>query len=156
VRLNAYQKQRFVQNIIENMFNSVTGKKIAILGFAFKPDTSDTRDAPAIYVCRRLLEEKARLSLTDPWALENARRDLKGIDRQVTYEPDVYRAVKKAHAIVLMTEWKAFLDLDFEKIFRLMEKPAFVFDGRNHFDPDLLAGIGFHVFPVGKKKQSDF
>lgn len=154
VRLNDYQKERFVETIIDHMFHTVAGKKIAILGFAFKPDTGDTREAPAIFVCRKLIEEKARLAIVDPQALENARKDLKGIDDGVEYEEDVYKAVEGAHAIVLLTEWKSFLDLDFERIYSLMEKPAFVFDGRNLFDPDKLARIGFQVFPVGKFKRS--
>ena len=156
VRLNDYQKARFVQNIIEKMFHTVADKKIAVLGFAFKPDTGDTRDAPAIYVCKRLLEERARLAIVDPKALRNARMDLEGIDEGVSYERDVYKAVKGAHAIVLVTEWEAFSDLDFEKTYRLMEKPAFVFDGRNLLDPDRLARIGFHVFPLGKTGRSEF
>jgi UDPglucose 6-dehydrogenase len=154
VRLNEYQKQRFVQNIIEKMFHTVTDKRIAVLGFAFKPDTGDTREAPAIYVCKRLLEEGARLSIVDPEALENARRDLEGIDQSVTYERDVYRAAKGAHALAVLTEWRQFVDLDYEKIFQEMEKPAFVFDGRNLLDPDALARIGFHVSPVGKRERS--
>ncbi len=156
VRLNDYQKQRFVENIVEKMFTTVTGKKIAVLGFAFKPDTGDTRDAPAIYVCKRLLEEKAMLSIVDPEAVENARKDLEGIDQGVEYGDDVYKAVKGAHAIVVLTEWKAFLSVDFKKVFKQMEKPAFVFDGRNLFDPDYLAKIGFHVFPIGKRARSSF
>jgi UDPglucose 6-dehydrogenase len=142
--------------MIENMFHTVTGKKITILGFAFKPDTGDTRDAPAIYVCKKLLEERAKLSIVDPQALENARRDLRGIDEDVVYEENVYKAVEGAHAIVLITEWKTFRDLDFERIYSLMAKPAFVFDGRNLFDADKLARIGFHVFPLGKFKLSSF
>lgn len=156
VRLNDHQKQRFVQNIIEKMFHTVTDKRIAVLGFAFKPDTGDTRDAPSIYVCRRLLEEGARLSIVDPKALENARKDLEGIDHAVTYERDAYKAAKRAHALVLLTEWSEFRDLDFERIFRGMEKPAFVFDGRNLLDSDRLARIGFHVLPVGKRERSAF
>ncbi len=156
VRLNDYQQQRFVENIVEKMFATVTGKKIAVLGFAFKPDTGDTRDAPAIYVCKKLLEEKAQLSIVDPEALENARKDLAGIDQDVEYGNNVYKAAKGAHAIVVLTEWKEFLSVDFERVFRQMEKPAFVFDGRNLLDPDYLAKIGFHVFPVGKRGKSSF
>lgn len=156
VRLNEYQKQRFVQSIIEKMFHTVTGKRIAVLGFAFKPDTGDTRDAPAAYICKRLLEEGARLSVVDPEALANARDDLKGFGRAVTYETDAYRATKGAHALLVLTEWKVFRDLDFEKIFRLMEKPAFVFDGRNLLDPEALSRIGFHVVPVGKRESGPF
>ncbi len=156
VRLNEYQKERFVQNIIEKMFHTVTDKRIAVLGFAFKPDTGDTRDAPAIYICKRLLEERARLSIVDPKALPGARRDLEGIDRDVRYERNPYKAVKGAHALVLITEWEEFRQLDFERIYERMEKPAFVFDGRNLLDPVALSRIGFHVFPIGKRERSAF
>lgn len=156
VRINEYQKRRFVHNIIEKMFHTVTDKRIAVLGFAFKPDTGDTRDAPAVYICKRLLEEGARLSIVDPKALENARKDLEGIDQNVAYERDVYKAAKGAHALAVLTEWKAFQGFDFEKIYKRMVKPAFVFDGRNLLDPDALARIGFHVVPVGKKERGEF
>jgi UDPglucose 6-dehydrogenase len=156
VRLNDYQKRRFVHSIIEKMFHTVTDKKIAVLGFAFKPDTGDTREAPAVYICKRLLEEGARLSIVDPKALENARKDLEGIDQDVTYELDAYKAAKGAHALLVLTEWKVFQDLDFDRIYKGMEKPAFVFDGRNLLDPDRLARIGFHVVPVGKAERGAF
>ncbi len=156
VGINEYQKRRFVQNIIEHMFHTVTDKRIAVLGFAFKPDTGDTREAPAVYICKRLLEEGARLSITDPKALENARTDLEGIDQDVTYERNVYKAAKGAHALLVLTEWKEYQALDFQRIFKGMEKPAFVFDGRNLLDPAVLAKIGFHVVPVGKQEKGTF
>jgi len=92
----------------------------------------------------------------DPKALENARKDLEGIGQDVSYERDAYKAARGAHALAVLTEWKTFQDLDFEKIFKRMEKPAFVFDGRNLLDPDALARIGFHVVPVGKKERGEF
>ncbi len=156
VGINEYQKRRFVQNIIEHMFHTVTDKRIAVLGFAFKPDTGDTREAPAVYICKRLLEEGARLSITDPKALENAKKDLEGIDGGVTYERSVYKAAQGAHALLVLTEWKEYRDLDYPKIFKAMAKPAFVFDGRNLLDPDVLAGIGFHVVPVGKREKGTY
>ena len=94
VALNDYQMERFVNRILQAMFNTLVDKKLAIFGFAFKPDTGDTRDAPAIYICRRLLEEKAQLRITDPHALENARKDLEGIDHNADYIEDPYKAVE--------------------------------------------------------------
>ena len=82
VRMNEYQQERFVQTIIREMFNTVVGKKIALLGFAFKADTGDTRESPGIHVARKLLEEQAVLAITDPQALDNARRDLAGLRRR--------------------------------------------------------------------------
>lgn len=156
VNINEYQKRRFVQKIIKEMFNTITQKKIAIFGFAFKANTGDTRDSAAIYVTKKLLEEMAIISITDPKALENAKNDLKGIDSNVTYEIDTYKAADKTNAIVLLTEWDEFKKLDFKKIFNSMKKPAFIFDGRNILDHKKLFKIGFNVFPIGKTKLTHF
>jgi len=156
VNINDYQMERFVKRIIEAMFNSLVGKKLAIFGFAFKPDTGDTRDAPAIRICKSLLIEKARLSITDPHALDNARKELAGVYGDVEYEPDPYKAAQKAHCIALVTEWDEYRDLDFQRLFESMEKPAFLFDGRNHLDHDALFKIGFNVYPVGKPALHHF
>ncbi len=156
ITLNDYQIQRFVKRIIKAMFNSVVNKKIAVFGFAFKPDTGDTRDSPAIHVCKNLLREKACLCITDPHALENARKDLSAVEGEIEYEPDPYKAVKNAHGLALITEWDSFRDLDYQRIFDIMEKPAFIFDGRNHLDHQALFKIGFNVYPVGKPALHHF
>jgi len=150
VSLNDYQMERYVKRILQAMFDTLVGKKLAIFGFAFKPDTGDTRDAPAIYICKRLLEEKACLNITDPHALNNARKDLQGIEGGVDFIEDPYQAVEGAHGIALITEWAAYKELDYQKIFDKMEKPAFIFDGRNHLDHKALYEIGFNVYPIGK------
>ncbi len=156
VRMNEYQQERFVQTIIREMFHTVVGKKIAMLGFAFKADTGDTRESPGIHVARKLLEEQAVLAITDPQALDNARRDLAGIAGAVEFEPDPYRAAADAQALAVVTEWEAFKKLDYEKIFASMRKPAFVFDGRNILDHRKLFEIGFNVFPLGKPSLTHF
>ncbi len=148
ITINDYQMERFVKQILQGMFNTLVDKKIAVFGFAFKPDTGDTRDSPAIYICRRLVEEKARLHITDPYALENARKDLEGME--ATFEEDPYKAAEGAHAIALLTEWQSFASLDYRKLFDSMEKPAFLFDGRNLLNHRELHDIGFNVHPVGK------
>lgn len=148
ITINDYQMERFVKQILHGMFNTLVGKKIAIFGFAFKPNTGDTRDSPAIYICRRLVEEKARLHITDPYALENARKDLEGME--VTFEEDPYKAAEGAHAIAVLTEWQSFASLDYRKLFDSMEKPAFLFDGRNLLNHRELHDIGFNVHPLGK------
>ncbi len=150
VSLNDFQMERYVKRILQAMFNTLVGKKLAVFGFAFKPDTGDTRDAPAIYICKRLLEEKADLKITDPHALDNARKELKGIEGQVSFIEDPYEAVEGAHGIALITEWSLYAQLDYQKIFDKMEKPAFIFDGRNQLDHKALYEIGFNVYPVGK------
>ncbi len=156
VAMNEYQQERFVQGIIREMFHTVVGKKIALLGFAFKADTGDTRESPAIAVARRLLEERAQLAVTDPQALENARRDLAGCGGAVSFEPDPYRAAEDAQALALITEWREYRELDYGRIFAAMRKPAFVFDGRNILDHSRLHAIGFNVFPLGKPSLTHF
>ena len=156
ITLNDYQMERFVQRILKGMFDSVVNKKIAVFGFAFKPDTGDTRDAPAIHICKRLLQEKARLCITDPHALPNAKLDLKDVDGTVEYAPDPYTAAENAHAIVLITEWDVFKTLDYQKIYDRMEKPAFLFDGRNCLDHQALFEIGFNVYAIGRLANEKF
>jgi len=156
VKMNDYQKRRFVQRMIKEMFNTVAEKKIALFGFAFKANTGDTRESPAIYVTRKLLEERAFVSITDPQALKNAKEDLRGIDDRVTYEPDPYKAAEDAYAIAVLTEWDEYEHLDFERIYQSMKKPAFIFDGRNILDHKKLHEIGFNVYPIGKTSFTHF
>ena len=155
VKINDYQKERFVLNMLNAMFNTLAGKKICLFGFSFKADTSDTRESPAISVARRLTEEKAELFITDPRALKNAMIDLDGIEG-INYVEDPYEASSGCDAIAVMTEWDIYADLDFEKIFRSMAKPAFIFDGRNILDHKKLFEIGFNVFPIGKPALTHF
>ena len=150
VKINEWQEKRFVQNMLLNMFNTVAGKKIAVLGFAFKADTGDTRESPAIYVTRGLVEERANVVISDPKALDNARRDLEDLKDYVSYEDDPYRAAEGSHAIAILTEWSIYKDLDYKRIYNSMEKPAFIFDGRNLADHQKLFNIGFNVFAIGK------
>ena len=156
LRINDFQKDRFVVNMLTAMFNTLAGKKICLFGFAFKANTGDTRESPAIYVARRLIEEKAHLTITDPKALKNARIDLKGIDEKVSYVDDPYEAASGSHAIAIMTEWELYRDLDYKKIYKSMVKPAFIFDGRNIIDHKKLYEIGFNVYPIGKPALTHF
>ena len=150
VRINEWQTDRFFQSILQEQFNTLAGKTITLLGFAFKQDTGDTRDSPAIPVCEKLLAEHACVRIHDPKALENARQDLKEIQGDISFVEDVYEAADCAHALALVTQWKEYRELDFERIFQAMAKPAFIFDGRNHLDHKKLYEIGFNVFPLGK------
>jgi UDPglucose 6-dehydrogenase len=156
IKMNEFQQERFVRLIIREMFNTIVGKKIVLLGFAFKANTGDTRESPGINVARKLLEERALLAISDPQALENARKDLAGVAGTVEYEPDPYRASVDAHAVAVITEWDSFKKLDFKRIFASMRKPAFVFDGRNILDHRKLFEIGFNVFPLGKPSLTHF
>ena len=154
VKINDYQAKRFVKNIAARMFNTVADKRIAVFGFAFKADTGDTRESPAIAVSHLLLEEHAELAIYDPKALDEAKKDMKDAQGKIEYIDDPYEAVKGAHAIALLTEWKEFAEYDYVKIFELMEKPAFIFDGRNLLDHKKLFEIGFNVYPIGQAAMS--
>ena len=156
IKINEYQQERFVRNIIKAMFNTVVDKKIAIFGFAFKANTGDTRESPGKYVAKKLLEERAILSITDSQALDNARLDLAGMDGNVIYETDPFKAAIDASAIVVVTEWEIFKYLDYERIFEKMKKPAFIFDGRNILNHQQLFKIGFNVYPIGKPSLTHF
>jgi len=150
VKMNDYQENRFVQTINQALFNTVANKRIALFGFAFKANTSDTRESPAFYVTKKLMVEKAHVVVSDPKALRNAKIDLKDFDGFIEYEEDPYKAADNAHAVAILTEWDLYKELDYEKIYSKMEKPAFIFDGRNILDHKRLFEIGFNVYPLGK------
>ena len=150
VKMNDYQERRFVARMIKEMFNTIAGKRIALLGFAFKADTGDTRESPAILIARELLEENAEVVITDPQAMEHAKTDLADVIDRITFEPDPYEAAKGAHAVALLTDWKEYKTLDYQPIFDDMVQPAFLFDGRNHLDHQALHEIGFNVYSIGR------
>jgi UDPglucose 6-dehydrogenase len=150
VKMNEYQERRFVARMLREMFNTISGKRIALLGFAFKADTGDTRESPAILIARELLAENADVVITDPQALKHAELDLADVLDRVTFEPDPYKAAEGAHAVALLTEWDEYKTLDYQKIFDSMVQPAFLFDGRNHLDHQALFDIGYNVYSIGK------
>ena len=167
VIMNDYQKRRFSERIVRTMFNTVSDKKIAIWGFAFKKDTNDTRESAAIHVCHNLLEERARLVIYDPRVDESQiRSDLKMafsdvngvlsdkheqlIETNVTIVQDAYVAANEAHAIVVLTEWDEFKQVDAKRVFDGMRRPAFIFDGRNILDRNKLTQEGFEVHCIGR------
>jgi UDPglucose 6-dehydrogenase len=156
VAINDYQKRRFVQTMLRVMFNTIAGKRITLFGFAFKADTGDTRESPAIEITRHLLEEQAEVVITDPEALVNARKDLADCLSRVSFTDDPYEAAAGSHAIAVMTEWSMYAGLDYQKIYDSMVKPAFIFDGRNILDHQKLHEIGFNVFPIGKMALKHF
>jgi UDPglucose 6-dehydrogenase len=150
IRINQWQQRRFVQNMLGRMFNTVAGKRIALFGFAFKANTGDTRESPALAVARSLLAERAQVVINDPQALAHARDDLADVKEGVVFEPDPYVAASGASAIAVLTEWALYAELDYERIFASMTKPAFIFDGRNIVDRERLYEIGFNVYSIGK------
>ncbi|NLT68865.1 MAG: nucleotide sugar dehydrogenase [Acidobacteria bacterium] len=155
LEMNEFQETRFVRAMIREMFNTIVGKRIALFGFAFKANTSDTRESPAIYIAKKLSREQARVVISDPKALDNARIDLAELEG-ITYQEDPYQAAVGAHAVAIMTEWDLYRTLEWEKIFDVMEKPAFLFDGRNIVDHERLFKIGFNVYPLGRPPLKHF
>ena len=153
IEMNDYQKNRFTRNVLSELFNTASDKKIALLGFAFKKDTNDTRESAAIYVGKDLLEERAELAIFDPKVQESQIRadlNLDKKDTNVIVYKDPYEAAEGAYAILILTEWDQFKDLDFEKIYRGMRKPAFIYDGRNILDLESLKTIGFKAIGIGQ------
>jgi len=156
VKMNEHQEDRFVSNMVTSMFNTVAGKRVTLLGAAFKANTGDTRESPALRVCRGLLEEHAQVVMSDPHALKNAAYDLGEAANKVIFETDPYEAAKGSHAIAVLTEWDLYKELDYERIYESMAKPAFVFDGRNILDHQRLYGIGFNVYAIGRPPMVHF
>ncbi len=149
IKMNEHQQERIVSRMFKAMFNTLANKKVAMFGFAFKANTGDTRETPAAYVAKLLTEEHVRLVVTDPKALANAKLDLAGMDR-VEFADDPYVAAEEADAILLMTDWAEYPKLDWGRIYRIMRKPALVFDTRNCLDLAALKAMGFNVLAVGK------
>lgn len=161
VRMNDWQKRRFSERIVKVLFNTVADKKLAILGFSFKKDTNDTRESPAIDVCRALLEEKAGLSIYDPRVTKEQIKaglsPVKGVsestaqdDHRIQVASDPYQAADGAHALVVLTEWDEFVRLDYDRIYQSMKRPAFAFDGRNILNQSELRQIGFESYAIGR------
>ncbi len=155
IQINDWQKRRFATKIVQSLFGTVAGKRIAILGFAFKKDTNDTRETAAIAICRDLLNEQANVVVYDP-KVPSAEivSDVLGkecpANPRLSVAPTAYEACAGAHAVAIVTEWDEFKTLDYAKIFAGMPKPAFIFDGRNILDLAKLREIGFRASGIGK------
>lgn len=166
VEMNEHQKKRFLNRVISCLFNTLTGKKIAIFGFAFKKDTGDTRESPAITLAKYFRAERANITIYDPevphtqiWldlSEPGVTDDLTELKKQVSISADPYEAADGADAVVLCTEWDCFRDtlLDYQKIYEKMNKPAFVFDGRLILDSEKLEAMGFHVETIGRPRST--
>merc|ERR1711957_1044095 len=161
VDMNEHRKTKFTSNIISSLFNTVTDKKIAVFGFAFKKDTGDVRETPAITVCDMLLNDGARVHVYDPKvSKEDALREFTYHNMQVDaekliFESDPVAAVEGAHAIVVLTEWDEFKAYNYQEFYNTMQKPAFIFDGRGILKHGNLEDIGFEVHTIGKGRSKD-
>lgn len=156
--MNDHQKRRFSRNIVQTLYNTVSGKKITFLGWAFKKDTNDTRESAAIYVADDLINEQANIGLYDPKVpFQQVLSDLDYLETRSSEEnqkyiksfENPYEACKDAHAVAILTEWDEFKDYDWQKIYDNMLKPAFIFDGRNILNAAKMKEIGFVYQAIG-------
>jgi len=148
--MNDHQKHRFSKNVVKTLYNTVSGKKITMLGWAFKKDTNDTRESAAIAVAKDLISEEAQMVVYDPKVTENQiKNDLGEFSNCITVLQNPYQACENAHAIAILTEWDEFKDFNWKKIYDSMLKPAFVFDGRNLLEKKKMEEIGFVYSAVG-------
>ena len=159
VLINNHQKSRFAEKIVRTMYNTVNGKQITFLGWAFKKDTNDTRESAAIYVADHLLEEEANLVVYDPkvsaeqiykdlYALESRSPDDNRRLVKVVNSPD--DAINNSHAVAILTEWDEFQAYDWGEIKTRMKKPSFIFDGRKLLDRTELDSLGFTYYAIGE------
>jgi len=159
IRLNDHQKARFSERIIRTMYNTVNGKKIAFLGWAFKKDTNDTRESAAIYVADHLLDEEAQIFVYDPKV--SAEQIYKDLDYLGTRSPEENRRLLKvvtdpsevfedAHAVAVLTEWDEFKSYDWTAIKEQMKRPSFLFDGRKLLNSDKMKSLGFYYYAIGE------
>lgn len=158
ILMNNHQRDRFAKNIIKTLYSTVNGKTIAFLGWAFKKDTNDTRESAAIYVADLLMDEQATIKVFDPKVTATQMQadlnylNTRSEDENATYlktKSDPYAALEKAHAVAVLTEWDEFKSYDWQRIYNNMQKPAFVFDGRNVLDRAALETIGFIYKGIG-------
>ena len=159
IKINYHQRDRFAKNILSSLYNTVAGKKISFLGWAFKKDTNDSRESAAIYVADLLIDEMSNIHIFDPRVNEKQiyfdlynldKKSSSEIKKQVTINKDPYKNCENAHAIAILTEWDEFVNYDWKRIYDKMIKPAFIFDGRNILDKEKIEKIGFIYKGIGR------
>lgn len=165
IKLNDYQKKRFANSIITSLFNTVSDKKITLLGWSFKKDTNDSRESPAIYIADHLIDNHAEVHIYDPrisemqikndmqylWSYKQFTVDeINNKFERITVHKDPFSALDDTHAVAVITEWDEFKQYDWKKVYRRAQKPVFIFDGRNILDGAILSDIGFNYRGIGK------
>ncbi len=149
VKANKFQKEKAAKKIMSTI-GKVKGKTICILGLSFKPNTNDLRDAPSIFIINKLLKAGAKIRAYDPVTMQDAKQ----VVPKVTFCRDAYDAAKKADAVVIVTEWNLFRNLDLNRI-KGLTKGKFFFDLRNIYEPEKLIKMGFHYYSVGRPQRQD-
>ena len=168
VTLNTWQQHRISRLVVQKLFGTVTGKRLAVLGFAFKADTNDTREAPAIRICSDLLDEGAQLAIHDPKVeADQIARDLR-LEASAVPDPnsgpskaalsgegtwwkadDVASTMARADAVLILTEWRQYRQLDWQDLAPLLRQPAWIYDARSVVDPAAVAAAGLQLWRVG-------
>ena len=162
--INNWQKARISKIIVNYLFGNVSGKKITILGFAFKANTNDTRESPAIYICKKLIEEGAILYIYDPKVsnqqinkdLATSEKKESNIEKSWIYSSSVEYAVSSADAIVILTEWDEFKKISWDSIYKTMRQPAWIFDARSVLNPEDIKNFDLNLWRVGDGSEYKF
>ena len=158
--LNNWQRKRISKLIVEKLLNTVNKKKIVILGFSYKPNTNDTRESAAIYICKDLIDNGAKLLIHDPQTTPNqiekdlGRNESSNIDEENSgcwaYIKDIERATFESDAIVILTEWDAYKNIDWKSLSNLMRKPSWIFDTRSVIKSDQIKNSDINYWGIGK------
>ncbi len=141
-KINQQTRKNFLKKIVAN----ARGKKIAVWGLSFKPNTDDIREAPSVYILQELIDKGFKITVYDPAAMKNIKNFF---EDEIEYAPGPYEALSGADALCIFTEWNEFKEIDLNKVKSLLEKPV-VFDGRNIYDPKKMRELGFTYFSVGR------
>ncbi|MBO8204930.1 nucleotide sugar dehydrogenase [Prochlorococcus marinus] len=157
IDINSWQKRRISKIIIEKLFNTLSGKKISVLGFSFKANTNDTRESPSIDICRDLMEEGANISIYDPKVKESQVSAALNIDtfnnslgyKNFKFASSLNDCMKDSYAVIVLTEWEEFAHLDWDQIYSMMIKPAWIFDTRSIVDKAKVDKAGFNFWRIG-------
>ena len=157
VRINNWQRRRISSIVIQKLFGTITSKKLAILGFSFKANTNDTRESPAIFISKDLFENGAILSFHDPKVSEAQIKNI--LEKEVIkennqsfeweYQNDLYDAIDSSDAVLILTEWFEYSRIDWSRCYKLMRKPAWIFDTRNIVNPIEVKSSGINYWGVG-------
>jgi UDPglucose 6-dehydrogenase len=149
-RRNQEQKTVLLNKIAERFGDDLSGKKVAIWGLAFKPETDDVREASALVMIRGLLARNATIAAYDPEAMETTKIDLGELSSRLEYTKDMYDAVVDADALLVMTEWKQFRQPDLSRLATELREKV-IFDGRNLYDPAVVAKHGMDYIGIGRR-----
>jgi UDPglucose 6-dehydrogenase len=152
VEINKWQQKRISSLIIRNLFGTLSNKRLGVFGFSFKANTNDTRESPSINISNNLLREGAKLSFYDPKVIEKQiflEFEKSEYKDNISVNDTPLKSAEGADAIIVLTEWEEFSSLDWQKMFNVMRKPAWVFDARAFLDTETLKNIGFKVWSLG-------